>query len=79
MKVAVVNHLKTLRESRGITVMDMASDLHISMSMIYKMEKHPLTPNIEAAYTIAAYLGVQVQQVFEPVYVGKGGVQSHAA
>lgn len=68
MKLTVINHLKRLRTSRGIEVLDMASDLGISTSMIYKMEKLPISPNITLAYSIAKYFGVDVETVFEPVY-----------
>jgi DNA-binding XRE family transcriptional regulator len=46
----------------------MADELNVSASMIYSLERDPVTPNLELAYRIAHYFDMAVEQVFEPVF-----------
>ncbi len=73
MQLTVRNHMRELRQCRRIRVAAMADDLRISASMIYSLERDPITPNLELAYRIAHYFDLAVEQVFEPIYADRRG------
>lgn len=66
-KIQIINHMKSLRTSRDITVIKMAQDLDISENTIYTLEGDKTYPTLSHAYLIANYFNLPVTKVFQPV------------
>ena len=61
----VVNHLKEIRQAKGITQVQMAADLNITRQTIIAVEKGKYNPSLELALKLIAYLNVDIHALFE--------------
>ncbi len=70
--------VKTMRETRGLTLGDLAERTHLSVEGIEKIEKGEIIPGLAPLIKIARVLGVRLgtflddQQSIGPVITGKG-------
>lgn len=60
------NHLKTLRQDRGMTQQALADALGVSRQTVHSIEAGKYDPSLPLAFKIARLLGLAIEQVFEP-------------
>ncbi|WP_223703119.1 helix-turn-helix transcriptional regulator [Sutcliffiella deserti] len=60
----VVNHIKEVRQERGITQVKMAEDLQITRQTINAIEKNKYNPSLELALKLIAYFDVPIGDLF---------------
>lgn len=60
----VINHIKEIRQKRGITQVKMAEDLQITRQTINAIEKNKYNPSLELALKLIAYFDVQIEEIF---------------
>lgn len=63
--MAVINTLKTIRESRGLHQKDLASATGFCTKTISRVERGERTPSAEFMLQIAAYFNLMVEDVFK--------------
>ena len=63
--MAVVNNLKTIRESRGLLQEDIASATGFCTKTISRVERGERAPSAEFMLRIAAYFNLFVEDVFK--------------
>lgn len=61
--MALSDSMKKIRESRGITTMELAEEVGVSQPMITRFEMGSRIPNVITALAIAKRLGVTVEQL----------------
>lgn len=61
----VINHIKEIRKSRGITQIQMAEDLQITRQTITAIENHKYNPSLELALKLIAYFDVDLEKLFQ--------------
>ncbi|WP_125705158.1 helix-turn-helix transcriptional regulator [Lacticaseibacillus daqingensis] len=61
----VTNHLREIRQAKGITQVQMAADLNITRQTIIAVEKGKYNPSLELALKLIAYLNVDIHALFE--------------
>ena len=66
-----LNHsmIRQLRERAGKSMQEMADDIHISNSMLGQIETGIKIPNANILAAIAAYLNVQIGDLYEQTTV----------
>ncbi|SET15899.1 putative transcriptional regulator [Oceanobacillus limi] len=60
----VINHIKEIRQKRGITQVKMAEDLQITRQTINAIEKNKYNPSLELALKLIAYFDVPIEEIF---------------
>lgn len=60
----VVNYIKEIRLSRGITQVKMAEDLQVTRQTINAIEKNKYNPSLELALKLIAYFDVSIEELF---------------
>ncbi|RQO81045.1 helix-turn-helix transcriptional regulator [Acidovorax sp. FJL06] len=60
------NHLRTLRQDRGMTQQALADALGVSRQTVHSIEAGKYDPSLPLAFKIARLLGRAIEQVFEP-------------
>ncbi|QAA30514.1 helix-turn-helix transcriptional regulator [Clostridium manihotivorum] len=60
----VINHIREIREKRGITQIKMAEDLRITRQTINAIEKNKYNPSLELALKLIDYFDVPIEQLF---------------
>jgi len=65
-----MNNVKQFRNSRKMTLEQVAEKAGTSKSYIYEIERFTSTPNIQLAYRIAKALKTPVTKVFPPIAEG---------
>ncbi|MDD2620786.1 MAG: helix-turn-helix transcriptional regulator [Syntrophomonadaceae bacterium] len=58
------NHLRELRENRGITQEDLAARVGVSRQTIISLEKGKYNPSIFLAFKLAREFGLPIEEVF---------------
>lgn len=62
--VKVINHIKEIRQMRGITQVQMAEDLQITRQTINAIEKNKYNPSLELALKLIKYFQVPIEELF---------------
>lgn len=60
----VINHIKEIREIRGIAQKQMAADLEVSRQTMNAIEKGKYNPSLELSLKIANYFDLPFQEIF---------------
>ncbi|CAM4337163.1 helix-turn-helix transcriptional regulator [Jeotgalicoccus halotolerans] len=60
----VVNYIKEIRLSRGITQVKMAEDLQVTRQTINAIEKNKYNPSLELALKLIDYFDVAIEELF---------------
>lgn len=60
----MINHIKEIRQKRGITQVKMAEDLQITRQTINAIEKNKYNPSLELALKLIAYFDVPIEEIF---------------
>jgi len=60
----VINHIKEIRETRGIAQKQMAADLDVSRQTMNAIEKGKYNPSLELSLKIADYFSLPFQEIF---------------
>jgi len=63
--VKVINHIREIRQKKGITQVKMAEDLQVTRQTINAIEKNKYNPSLELALKIVKYFDVPIEEVFE--------------
>lgn len=61
--MALSDNMKKIRESRGITTMQLAEEVGVTQSLITRFEMGSRIPNVVTALAIAKRLGVTVERL----------------
>jgi len=65
-KAQIRNHVRRLREQRGITQSDLARSCGCTRQTIIMLEQERYVPSLSLAFAIAQSLDIGIEQVFEP-------------
>lgn len=60
----VINHIKEIRQQRGITQVKMAEDLQITRQTVNAIEKNKYNPSLELALKLIDYFDVPIEEMF---------------
>ncbi|KMK75543.1 helix-turn-helix transcriptional regulator [Alkalihalobacillus pseudalcaliphilus] len=60
----VINHIREIRQQKGITQVKMAEDLQITRQTINAIEKNKYNPSLELALKLVRYFDVPIEQLF---------------
>lgn len=60
----VINHIRDIRQKKGITQMKMAEDLQVTRQTIDAIEKSKYNPSLELALKLIAYFDMPIDDVF---------------
>lgn len=60
----VINHIREIREKRGITQVKMAEDLKITRQTVHAIEKNKYNPSLALALKIIEYFDVPIEEIF---------------
>ncbi|WP_416150040.1 helix-turn-helix transcriptional regulator [Salipaludibacillus sp. HK11] len=60
----VINHIKEIRQKRGVTQVKMAEDLQITRQTINAIEKNKYNPSLELSLKLIAYFDVPIEEMF---------------
>ena len=60
----VVNYIKEIRLSRGITQVKMAEDLQVTRQTVNAIEKNKYNPSLELALKLIDYFDVPIEELF---------------
>lgn len=60
----VVNYIKEIRLTRGITQVKMAEDLQVTRQTINAIEKNKYNPSLELALKLIDYFDVPIEELF---------------
>ncbi|MBA4538605.1 helix-turn-helix transcriptional regulator [Bacillus aquiflavi] len=60
----VINHIREIRQKKGITQIKMAEDLQVTRQTINAIEKHKYNPSLELALKIIAYFEMPIDEIF---------------
>lgn len=60
----VVNHIRDIRQKKGITQMKMAEDLQVTRQTINAIEKNKYNPSLELALKLIAYFDMPIDDIF---------------
>ena len=56
----VINHIRDIRQKKGITQMKMAEDLQVTRQTINAIEKNKYNPSLELALKLIAYFDMPI-------------------
>ena len=62
--MGVINHIKEIRQQRGITQVKMAADLQITRQTVNAIEKNKYNPSLELALKLISYFNVPIEEIF---------------
>jgi len=62
------NHLRELREAKGLTQEELAKALGVTRQTIIAIEKGKYDPSLKLAFKIARFFGVKIEDIF--IYEG---------
>jgi len=62
--MGVVNHIREIRQKKGITQVKMAEDLQVTRQTINAIEKNKYNPSLELALKLIAYFDVPINEIF---------------
>ena len=65
-KAHIRNHVRQLREERGITQSDLARTSACTRQTIIMLEQERYVPSLSLAFAVTRSLGVTLEEVFEP-------------
>lgn len=71
----MINHIREIRQGRGITQVKMAEDLQITRQTINAIEKNKYNPSLELALKLVKYFDVPVEELF---YLEEGDCDERA-
>lgn len=60
----VVNHIRDIRQKKGIPQMKMAEDLQVTRQTINAIEKNKYNPSLELALKLIAYFDMPIDDIF---------------
>ena len=60
----VINHIRDIRQKKGITQMKMAEDLQVTRQTINEIEKNKYNPSLELALKLIAYFDMPIDEIF---------------
>ncbi|WP_407269744.1 helix-turn-helix transcriptional regulator [Radiobacillus sp. PE A8.2] len=60
----VINHIREIRLSKGISQVKMAEDLQITRQTINAIEKNKYNPSLELALKLIDYFDVPIEDLF---------------
>ena len=60
----VINHIRDIRQKKGITKMKMAEDLQVTRQTINAIEKNKYNPSLELALKLIAYFDMPIEEIF---------------
>lgn len=60
----VVNHIKEIRQKKGITQLKMAENLQVTRQTINAIEKNKYNPSLELALKLVKYFNKPIEEVF---------------
>jgi transcriptional regulator with XRE-family HTH domain len=63
--MALSDNMKKIRESRGITTIQLAEEVGVTQSLITRFEMGSRIPNVVTALAIAKRLGVTVERLVD--------------
>ncbi|WP_054787487.1 helix-turn-helix domain-containing protein [Gracilibacillus dipsosauri] len=62
--MGVVNHIREIRQRRGITQIKMAEDLQVTRQTINAIEKNKYNPSLELALKLVDYFDLPIEEIF---------------
>ncbi len=65
-KARIRNHVRQLREERGITQSELARTSACTRQTIIMLEQERYVPSLSLAFAVTRSLGVMLEDVFEP-------------
>ncbi len=65
-KARIRNHVRQLREERGITQSELARTSSCTRQTIIMLEQERYVPSLSLAFAVTRSLGVTLEDVFEP-------------
>jgi transcriptional regulator with XRE-family HTH domain len=65
-------HVRKLREQRGLSMRELASNLDVEYNQIYRIENGKINTSISMVILLAEGLGVSHQQIFDFKYSSRG-------
>lgn len=60
----VINHIREIRLKKGVTQVQMASDLQITRQTITAIENNKYNPSLELALKLVRYFEVPIEELF---------------
>lgn len=60
----VINHIREIRQKKGITQIKMAEDLQVTRQTINAIEKNKYNPSLELALKLIAYFDLPIDDIF---------------
>lgn len=60
----VINHIRDIRQKKGITQIKMAEDLQVTRQTINAIEKNKYNPSLELALKLIAYFDMPIEELF---------------
>ena len=60
----VINHIREIRQRRGITQVKMAEDLQVTRQTVNAIEKNKYNPSLELALKLVQYFDVPIEDLF---------------
>ncbi|WP_396234551.1 helix-turn-helix transcriptional regulator [Caldifermentibacillus hisashii] len=60
----VINHIREIRQKKGISQIKMAEDLQVTRQTIIAIEKNKYNPSLELALKIVAYFNMPIDEIF---------------
>lgn len=60
----VINHIREIRQKKGITQIKMAEDLQVTRQTINAIEKNKYNPSLELSLKLIAYFDMPVEDIF---------------
>ena len=60
----VINHIRDIRQKKGITQMKMAEDLQVTRQTINEIEKNKYNPSLELALKLISYFDMPIDEIF---------------
>lgn len=60
----VINHIREIRQKRGITQIKMAEDLQVTRQTINAIESNKYNPSLELALKLVEYFEVPIGELF---------------
>jgi len=59
------NHLRTLRDERGLSQSALGEALGVSRQTVNSIETGKYDPSLPLAFTIARYFGLAIEEIFD--------------
>lgn len=60
----VINHIREIRQKKGITQVKLAEDLQITRQTVIAIEKNKYNPSLELALKLIQYFDVPIEELF---------------